>query len=524
MAKTHASIKFSDLSASDLAAEKARRAAGARVYDFTDPNFPKQTEFLKDPARFKLALCTRRAGKSEGAARDLLQCAMNVPGSVGIFFGRTRLSAKNVVWRILRKYIDKFSLSVDINKTELSITFPNGSQIFLAGVDATADEREKYLGMALYRVYIDECASHRQDLYELVCGVIMPALVDHDGTVCLLGTPGNFTRGLFYRISSGGGTAEEKQKDPPCSVHKWTAFDNPYMAKKWAAEIEKIKAERPMFMLTPLFAQHYLGKWVVDDERRIYPFDDKLNLFQPPLEPGHQWKYVIGVDLGWEDDSAFVVLAYAKTDPFTRVVYAHKKKNMDITSVANHVKALLDRYGQDSTVIVDNAAKQSVMEMVKRHDLSLIPASKTEKSQFQAILASELKEGKVKIAAGELCNPLVDEICRLIKAEPKPGQVVFKEHPNCANHLCDAFLYAWRYTFGFLGRTPEAPAVPGSVRYDAEQAAAMLEQTKKQQRAEAARAAEDWGISSPGGLRERLRAEVAEADDWGLPTGWEIPQ
>lgn len=519
MAKATASLTFSDLSPRELAAEKARRAAGARQYDFTDPKFPAQTAFLRDPAKFKLALCTRRAGKSEGAARDLLQCAVNVPGSVGIFFGRTRLSAKNVVWRILRKYIDKFSLTCEINKTELSITFPNGSQIFLAGVDATADEREKYLGMALYRVYIDECASHRQDLYELVCGVIMPALVDHDGTVCLLGTPGNFTRGLFYRISSG----QPDPNDPPCSVHRWTAYDNPYMAKKWAAEIAKIQEERPGFMLTPLYAQHYLGKWVVDDERRIYPFDDKVNLFQLPLEPSHDWKHVIGVDLGWEDDSAFVVLAYAKTDPFTRVVYCFKKKGMIISEVASHVKDLLTRYGADSTVVIDNAAKQSVMEMVKRHDLSLIPAQKQEKSQFQAILASEMKEGKVKIAAGEGCNPLVDEICRLIKAEPKPGQVVFKEHPNCANHLCDAFLYAWRYTFGFLGRTPDPLVDPKSPRGLAQEAKRLEEQAKKAfDKLAAEKAADDWGI--PSDLRAQVRQQLASADDWGVSaTGWETP-
>jgi len=518
VAKTAAPLKF-ELSPDDLAAEKARRAAGARVYDFTDPKFEKQTAFLRDPARFKLALCTRRAGKTEGAARDLLQCAMNVPGSVGIFFGRTRVSAKNVIWRILRKYIEKFSLAVDINKTELSISFTNGSQIFLAGVDATADERDKYLGMPLYRVYIDECASHRQDLYELVVGVVMPALVDHDGTVCLLGTPGNFTRGLFFRISQG--TSDPDFPDPPCSVHKWTAFDNPYMAKKWAAEIEKIKVERPAFMLTPLFAQHYLGKWVVDDARRIYPFDDKLNLFKLPLHVQKDWSYVIGVDLGYEDDSAFVVLAYSKQDPNVYVVYAHKKKRMDITAVANHTKDLLLRFGMQSVVVIDGAAKQSVMEMVKRHDLSLINAQKTEKAQFQALLAAEMGQGKVKIAAGELCNPLVDEICRLIKADPKPGQVIWKEHPGCANHLCDAFLYAWRYTHGYIGVEPEAPVDPQSPKGLASAAKALEEAAKlRYTKEEAARAAEDWGVQD---MSPRGQARQQAVDDWGIPkTGWEL--
>jgi len=509
--KLQPNIQFSDLTPAEIAAERQRRAtAGQKLADYTDPKFAKQTAFIKDPARFKLALCTRRAGKTEGACIDLIQSAQNVPGSVGIFFGRTRISAKNVAWRILRRRVEKLGLPCEVNKTELSISFPNGSMIFLAGVDATADERDKYLGMALYRVYIDECASHRQDIYELCVGVIMPALVDHDGSLILLGTPGNFTKGLFYRLSSG----KAEPSDPPCSIHRWTAFDNPYMAKKWADEIDKIERERPAFKLTPLYKQHYLGEWVVDDTRLCYHYDDERNGYTE-MPPG-EWTHVMGVDLGYEDDTAFVVLAFSKASPLLYVREAYKRKKMDITDVANRVRYYVEKYGPEA-IVVDGAAKQAVAEMVRRHKLELIASDKRDKANFMGILDAEIVQGHVLFQVEE-AFPLIDEASGLIWADPKPGiqTVVRKENPACANHACDAFLYAWRYSYSYLGQVPENTPAAGSPEALRREAKA-LEVDAKARALKLGLQAQQW----PNEARSAQFLPDTDGLEWPTPSGWE---
>lgn len=495
MAKTKATLGWEDLTTAELKRElKAREKP--EFYDYADKQFVKQYEFIRDPSRFKLALCTRRAGKTEGACLDLIEASANVPGSVNIFFGRTRQSAKNTAWRILLRRIEKLGLETSTNKTELSVTFANGSIIFLAGVDATADERDKYRGMPLYRVYIDECASHRQDLYELVVAVLMPALVDLDGTLGLLGTAGNFTQGMFYRLSARR-PPDPDHPDPPCSIHQWTAFDNPFIAKNWAAAIEKIRLERPAFMETPMYAQEYLGKWVVDDVKRIYNFSYDRNTFEMlPLDK--KWTIVLGVDLGFEDDTALVVIAFSKEDPKLYVLDSYKEKKLDITAAVQKIRIFIDKYHPD-VCVVDGSSKQAVQEMIKRHGLELIASDKKDKAHFLAIVSAEMGQGLIKVHK-KRCIPLYEEMEGLIWAEPKLGQVIRKEHPGCPNHLCDAFYYAWRYSYSYLGHNPAAPVAPGSAEWAKKEALSLLDSAKARfHKEEAIKAAEDWGVSLPGG-------------------------
>ena len=77
-----------------------RLAKGAtRVTEFLDPNFPAQTAFISDPAKLKVALCTRRSGKSYGAGRYLYQEAYRTPGVRCLYIALTRDSAKKIMWK-----------------------------------------------------------------------------------------------------------------------------------------------------------------------------------------------------------------------------------------------------------------------------------------------------------------------------------------------------------------------------------------------------------------------------------------
>lgn len=57
---------------------------------FLDPAFPAQSEFIADPAKLKVALCTRRSGKSYGGGLYLYQEAFNTPGASCLYIALTR--------------------------------------------------------------------------------------------------------------------------------------------------------------------------------------------------------------------------------------------------------------------------------------------------------------------------------------------------------------------------------------------------------------------------------------------------
>lgn len=431
--------------------------------DLFDPEFPQQTNFIKDPSKLKLLFCTRRAAKSYTGGLGIYQTGIEYPLSNTLFIGLTRLSAKGIVWKDILKAIDrKHHLGSRFNGSELSMTLPNGSVSYITGVDADEDEMNKLLGKKYRRIIIDEGSMYTIDLRRLIYGILKPAIADYNGEIWLLGTSSNFTQGLFFDIATG--------KEPGWSVHTWTAHDNPYVAKQWQEELDSIDRERPLFKETPLFKQWYLNQWVVDTEKLVYKFNQDRNLFdqRPTLKPDG-WSYVLGVDLGYEDDSAFVLCAFHEHDHTLYVVSTFNKKHMDITDVATKIKEYLAQY-QVGKVIVDGSDKQSVEEMRRRHNVPLEPAEKQGKTDFIELLNAELIQAKIKI--NSKCVNLINELMGLVwKTTGDIIDIPRKEHPSLPNHLCDAFLYAWRYCYSYMAEMPTVkPAMGTKAWHDAENA------------------------------------------------------
>jgi hypothetical protein len=117
---------------------------------------------------------------------------------------------------------------------------------------------------------------------------------------------------------------------------------------------------------------------------------------------------------------------------------------MDVTDVANRIKWYKRTFDIDR-VVIDGANKQAVMEIQKRHDVGLTTADKTGKVDFIQIMNAEFIQTKIKLSIE--CDELKDEYLRLIWDDKSLKR---QEHPNCANHLTDAALYAWRFCYQFL--------------------------------------------------------------------------
>ena len=95
-------------------------------------------------------------------------------------------------------------------------------------------------------------------------------------------------------------------------------------------------------METPQYKQWYLNQWVVDEEKLVYRFDMQKNLTSSvPRLPNDGWTYVLGVDTGWEDDSAFVLTAYHTNDPYLYVLKTYHRKKMTFDDVAEKIQEFM---------------------------------------------------------------------------------------------------------------------------------------------------------------------------------------
>lgn len=412
-------------------------------FDVSKIAFKQQQDFIEDQTRLKALFCTRRAAKSYTGGLYLIQTALQSPGVNCLYIGLTRQSAHGIIWKdILRELDLKYHLNIKFNETLLTATLPNGSVIWVTGADTDESEMNKLLGRKYKLVVLDEASMFTVNMHQLVYGILKPATADQRGTICLLGTSSNITRGLFYDITTG--------RETGWSLHQWTAYDNPHISVQWAEELDEIRKSRPLFMETALFKQWYLNQWVIDEDAKVYRYEQRKNkAFNLPRDI-LDWHYVLGIDLGHSPDpSAFVVSCYSNLDPTLYFIHAEKHLSMDVTDVANKIKALDAIYHFDVKVC-DNANKQAIAEMNNRHMVQVIPTpDKSHKDEFINLMNADFIQERIKMLP--MANTLGEEMDTLVwMTDNGVLKLPRKEHPSLPNHLCDAALYNWRYCYSYL--------------------------------------------------------------------------
>jgi len=431
--------------------ELAKRRKNKPVW--LTPGFDAQNKMIEDPSRLKAVQCTRRAGKTYGAVQYACKEAYENDGVSIVIIGLTRMSVKRIIYKDILKVINRnYKLGIAFNETELTATFPNGSIIYLVGVDQSPDQMDKLLGQKYKLAIIDEAAFYRQDLRKVVYEILKPATADYLGTIVLISTSSDITKGLYFDIMHG--------KEPGWSVHKWTAYDNPFMAEVWDQEIKEMIANDPQIVETPMFKRMYLNEWHLDTNALIYKFSDANITHTLPQLPEKGWNTVLALGVGYEEEKGFVLGQYHDFDPTLYIVDAYKHTNMDFAYASKHIKEVDQTYNLD-TVLVYGAHKDFTHELSLREDLMIVGAPDNAKNDFIKLVNTDLKRGIIKLI-GNTTEQLQDEWSNLIWDERKKEQNRYVEHPSCPKLLADSTLAVWRYAYNYIINRPEEKIVPHS--------------------------------------------------------------
>lgn len=428
-----------------IAKELKKRAAAsttARSFALEDYCFDKQLQFIQDKARFKTAVCSRRAGKTIACAADLLATAITLPGDVA-YITLSRRNAKRIIWRELIKLNKEYALGGKVDGTELTIQMPNGNIIHVSGAKDEA-EIERFRGMSLRKVYIDEAQSFRAYIRELIEDVIEPALTDYYGTLVLIGTPGPIPAGFFYDISQGKGW----------SHHHWTMQDNPHIKLKSGKDpleiIKELAERRGLSINSPSILREYFGQWVKDADSLVYHFDPSKNIY---YETPNDMRFVFGVDIGWKDADAIAVLGYSESQRKVYLVEEYIRSKNDITSLVEQIKSLKDKYDPVKIVMDAGALGKKIQEEIRiRHSLHIDAAEKARKAEFIALFNDDLRTGKFQAAK----QSRFEEDSYLVQwdyTNPERPTISTGYHTD----IGDAVLYAWRECKHFYERAAEPP-------------------------------------------------------------------
>lgn len=437
------------------------RAIFSRVEELRNSKFdihafchPKQLAFVMDEKAYATAVTSRRAGKTVGCGADLLYTAKTVPNSVSLYITLSRTNAKILLWPILKRINQEKHLLGEPNESDLAMRFPNGSSIYLSGVKDVS-EIEKFRGMAIKKVYLDEAQAMKPYIKELIDDVLDPTLIDHDGKMRVIGTPGAIPVGYFHEVSTS----------PQWSHHDFTIWDNPFI-KDPKARLDLVLSRRGITIDHPSIQREWFGRWVLDLEALVICYNKgKNDYLERPSLIG--WQHVVGVDLGFEDSDAIAVLSFHEKCPDLYLVKEIIKAKQGITELADELGKVVAEF-QPIRIVMDTGGlgKKIAEEIRKRYGLAIQPADKARKFEFIELMNDSLRTGRFKAKSGSVFaqDAMLLEWDRDTTNPEKP-----KISDRFHSDIVDACLYAYRESLHWLHEPEVIRPKPGTNQFLEEQ-------------------------------------------------------
>lgn len=435
------------------------------AFKLEDFLFDKQLKFVTDPRPFKIAVCSRRAGKTVACAADLVWTAYNSPEVVCLYITLSRNNAKKLIWPEIEKLNKRYTLGGIPDNSELSMKFPNGSIIYLSGAKDQS-EIEKFRGLALKICYIDECQSFRSYIQDLIDDIISPALMDYAGTLCLIGTPGPVPVGYFAEVA--GAVQGKEAVAEAWSHHKWTFFDNPWIERKSGKTHQEILARelrrRGVTEVDPSIQREFFGHWQLDSDSLWIHYDPGKNHFEtyPDIKP-KKYNYIMGIDLGFKDADAIAVLAWSENSPITYLIEEKVVTKQGLTELVDDINLLRSQYDITKMVIDEGGlGKKLAEEMRRRHQIPVQAADKARKQENVAFLNDALRTGRFKAKRDSKFaqDSYLVEINR-DKSTPDRIKISDRYHSD----IIDSVLYAFKESPGYAYQEPEKKPAKGTAEW-----------------------------------------------------------
>ena len=303
------------------------------------------------------------------------------------------------------------------SKTELELI--NGSRVISL---PSNDQRIRGFSAATL-IIEDEAGDVEDELHQ----AILPMLIISKGSMILMGTPKG-RRGHFYRhwVQEGSG---------------WEPYEVPWSA---CPRIDPADIVRERVTLREAFPQEYENKFIQAGGGLVYgAFDEATNLVRHL--PEGQWSYLLSIDFGFVDSTAFCIIGWLPHDQTVYVVLSFKEPGLHPSQVGEKVQELEATF-KFTRIIGDigGLGKGYAEELRRRFHIPVEAAEKQNKRGYVDLLNGDLATGKLKLL--ESANQgLIKEWREL----PWNAERT-REDQACANDLSDSALYGWRASTAYL--------------------------------------------------------------------------
>ncbi len=306
----------------------------------------------------------RRVGKTTVAStiafRELL-----VPFSSTVLIAPSYRNA-SILFTLVLEYVNKTKLPVkNVNKNQFIINLDNGSRF----VAATQSNIESILGSRVSLVVYDESQSI-PDILHIHNQVILPTMLDYGvrsngqlyAKALFLGTPRNTSTPLHALYLRAESQDSWRSYNAPSS-------SNPLLPKDFLEE-------QRMVMPDTTYRNEILAEFTSTGASVFFAFNPEINLYDPTvLVFGEGTRYIIGLDWGFRDSTAAVLVYVTNTGDF----YVHAMYQKEGTATRDHVKAFRALEGSSSgtldTRYGDPSNPQLILDLLTSYDYEVAKAN-----------------------------------------------------------------------------------------------------------------------------------------------------
>lgn len=343
---------------------------------------PGQQALHESRARFRVAACGRRWGKTVASTAEIVKNAWERPGSLS-FWVAPVYRQSSIAFDLVRNGLSKDAVEI-ISRGDRRISLVNGSTIEFRSAQLSDTLR----GFGVDFLVVDETAFLPRGLWE---EVLRPSLADRKGRALLVGTPKG--KNWFYGLYARGRDVERDG---------WASFcfpteNNPNIANDEIDEARRTLPERA-------FRQEYLAQFIEDGAGVFSHVHDAVR--GSLADPLPERRYTGGLDVARLQDYTVLVIL----DDAGSLVYFDRFRRTSWGVMKNRVARAVKKYNSAIVWMDSTGVGDPIFEDLRRMGLAVrgITFSARNKEAIIEHLVLGLEEGRIMLApVPELIDELV---------------------------------------------------------------------------------------------------------------------
>lgn len=372
--------------------------------------------------RFITAALSRRLGKTF-IANVIGQLVVLVP-NCNVLIMSPNFSLSSISFELQRKLIKTFDIEVSKdNLKDKVIELTNGSTVRMGSLSTV----DSCVGRSYNLIIFDEAALGSDA--ESAFNVSLRPTLDRPGSKAIFISTPRGKNNWFSRFYDRGFSS---------AYPEWCSLQADYTENERMTEkdVQEAKAS----MTRSEFEQEYLASFTVF-AGQIFEFDATSSVVEFDLNTTKRIEVIGGLDPGYRDATAFIVVAYYEDDDIFHVVDEYQASEVTTAEHAAAIGDLNTRWGIE-TIFIDSAAAQFAGDLAYTYNIATIKAKK-QVLEGIAYLQTIISQGRLLVAPH--CS---NTLLMLDQYQWDTSNTLNRERPvhDNTSHMADALRYAL-YTY-----------------------------------------------------------------------------